>query len=92
MSAFAQSLQQKDNAVGLDHASLAAIIPDSIVVGADHPLVATLQHEFSDVFATEIPGGLPPERTGIDGKPIQHEIQTAADAKPFARSPPPANA
>ena len=73
-------------------AILAAIVPDSTGVGSDHPLISPLLDEYSDVFATEIPGGLPPERTGIDGKPIQHEIHTDPDVKPFARSPPPAYA
>ena len=92
MSAFARSLQRADNTVDLKNAILAAIVPDSTGVGSDHPLISPLLDEYSDVFATEIPGGLPPERTGIDGKPIQHEIHTDPDVKPFARSPPPAYA
>ena len=55
--------------------------------GADHPLVAPLLREFSDVLRKELPEGLPPERRAADGTVIEHVIETASDQKPIRCNP-----
>lgn len=57
--------------------------------GADHPDIAALLAEFSDVLQSKIPGGLPPERCADDGTPIEHRIDVAEGEKPFSRNPRP---
>ena len=57
--------------------------------GADHPKVAPLLQEFADVLKAKIPGGLPPVRYATDGSVIEHTIDTAPTAKPYARNPHP---
>lgn len=52
--------------------------------GARDPDIAKLLRRFDDVLITEMPGGLP-----LDGSPIEHKIETAADKKPYVRPPRP---
>lgn len=55
--------------------------------GALLPEVKPVLEEFRDVLVSEIPGGLPPERFGPDGMPIEHCIDTAPGESPYARPP-----
>jgi hypothetical protein len=53
------------------------------------PELQSLLHEFKDVLVPSIPGGLPPERFDNNGRAIEHTIETAPDAVPYARPPRP---
>lgn len=46
-----------------------------------------LLREFTDVIRDEVPPGLPPERTLLDGRKIEHQIPLKPDAKPVAQQP-----
>jgi hypothetical protein len=94
LDAFAHSFQN-DAIVDVESAVVAVLqhVPPTSVAdrgpGAEQPDVRSLLAESSDVLAPEIPGGLPPERVGVDGKPIECAIDTHPDATPYARSPRP---
>lgn len=55
--------------------------------GATDPRVLEVISEFSDVLVSKLSAGMPPERIGIDGNPIEHTIDLAPDSKPFAARP-----
>lgn len=55
--------------------------------GAQDPRVAEVISEFSDVLVSKLPAGIPPERIGIEGNPIEHTIELAPGTKPFAANP-----
>jgi hypothetical protein len=40
--------------------------------GADHPKVTAVLSEYSDVLVSKLPPGDPPQRLGVDGKPLEH--------------------
>ena len=53
-------------------------------------IVHTLQsilEQFHDVLRTELPSGTPPQRLGVDGKPIEHTIELDSTSKPYAAQP-----
>ena len=90
IEAFARELRQRSDISEED--ILVAVLQHTPVEpthgkGADSPDIAPLLAEFSDVLASEIPGGLPPGRFAADGSPIECGIETAPDAKPYARPP-----
>lgn len=49
-------------------------------------LEAQIRAKYADILVDEIPPGLPKKRT-LDGREIVFELDTAPDAKPFARAP-----
>jgi RNase H-like domain found in reverse transcriptase/Reverse transcriptase (RNA-dependent DNA polymerase)/Integrase zinc binding domain/Integrase core domain/Retroviral aspartyl protease len=76
----------------LAEAFVACVAPelDSLTLHPNHtncPELQSMLQEFSDVLVSSIPGGLPPERYDIAGRKIEHTIETAPDAKPFAVNP-----
>jgi transposase InsO family protein len=75
-----------DDRSSCGHSSDSASAPLS-GLGAEHPRIASLLHEFSDVLVSEFPDALPPVRRARDGTLLEHVIETAPDEKPFARPP-----
>jgi hypothetical protein len=65
--------------------------PNPLLSGPDsqHPAIAPLLQEYSDVLVSAIPGGLPPERWAADGRKIEHCIETAEGETPYAPNPHP---
>ena len=55
--------------------------------GATDPRVKSVLSDFADVLVSKLPDGLPPERFGVDGKPIEHCIDLDPNTKPFASQP-----
>ena len=55
--------------------------------GATHPGVQSILEQFHDVLRTELPSGTPPQRLGVDGKPIEHTIELDPTSKPYAAQP-----
>jgi hypothetical protein len=55
--------------------------------GADHPDIAPLLAQFTEVLRSELPPGLPPERLASDGTPVEHTIETAPDLLPTRAKP-----
>jgi hypothetical protein len=94
ITAFARSLRENDT---VDHASaVVAVLKHTLPAlanlagpGAEGPDIKPLSTEFSDVLVPEIPGGLPPERTAVDERPIERAIDVDQSAKPYARPPRP---
>jgi len=86
LDAFARSLRD-ESAVELKDAVVAVLqhTPEcSSALGADMKESEPLLLEFADVLVSEIPGGLPPERVGPDGRPIECVIEVDPNEKPFA--------
>ena len=55
--------------------------------GATHPGVQSILEQFHDVLRIELPSGAPPQRLGVDGKPIEHTIELDSTSKPYAAQP-----
>jgi hypothetical protein len=55
--------------------------------GADDPRVKAVLAEFTDVFVLNVPPGMPPERYGQDGKPIEPAIDSDPNFKLYAAQP-----
>ena len=92
MSTFTREIRSAATDWDYDNAIIGCLTPDDPLLsgeGAIHPAILPLLREFSDVLTSEIPGGLPPERTGVDGLPLEHTIEISPDAKPYARPPRP---
>jgi hypothetical protein len=85
--------------IAKEEAILGYVIPECCIMHADEgseepvfsgpggllPEIKPILHEFRDVLVTEVPGGLPPERFGTAGNPIEHCIEVATGETPFAR-------
>ena len=55
--------------------------------GGDHPKIRAVLAEFADVLVSKLPPSIPPVRKGPGGKPIEHTIELAENAKPYAAQP-----
>lgn len=91
MCAFSHQLRTASD-LDLKNVLLASLTLDSPLLsgeGATHPSIAPLLQEFCDVLVPKMPGGLPPERVGLHGLPLEHTIETAPREKTYARPPRP---
>jgi hypothetical protein len=80
------------NAANWDHENiiLGSIACDDPLLcgeGTTHPAVAPVLKELSDVLISKIPGGMLPERIGIDDQPVEDTIEVAPGTQQYARPP-----
>ena len=78
MSTFAREIRSAATDRDYDSAIIGCLTPDDPLLsgeGATHPAILSLMREFSDILTSEIPGGLPSERTGVDGLHLEHAIE-----------------
>jgi hypothetical protein len=70
-----------------------AAVPDNIDenlyagTGPDDPRAEAVLADITDVLVSNLPPGMPPERYGQDGKPIEHTIDLDPNSKPYAAQP-----